>query len=248
MRISRSIVAVATFAAALALAAPATAGQRSIEEFVAAQGTYCIDDDGGGCLLFVPPVANFIGWTVSGETTLASVDYAGLANRPFDCGDGVLGEDNPFGTTTDGMVLERVLDDGRAEITVVLHTRNALTWVADTDFASGPLLFGHRVCDVLGGADAALGDSQLQAVFYNPSAGAPLPDLIELLFARFEDVVSLSFRSHADGSLRAAFGVEDGTPGRATVVETGTLFRTNFVGATEDGFPAERIILRVTGN
>ena len=48
--------------------------------------------------------------------------------------------------------------------------------------------------------------------------------------------------------LRAAFGVEDGTRGRATVTETGTLFRTSFGGATGDGFPAERTNLRVTGN
>lgn len=195
-----------------------------------------------------PPVANFVGWTVTGETTLASVDYAGLANRSFDCGDGMIGSDNPFGTTTDGMVLERPLDDGRAEVTVVLHTKNALTWVADSDFASGPLLFGHRVCDVIRGGDASLGDSQLQLVFYNPAPGAPLPDLMEILVERFPDLVSLSFRSQAEGSLRAAYGVTDGTHGRATVIETGTLFRSGFNGATGDGFPAERINLRITGN
>lgn len=238
----------ALLVAALAVAIPAQASMRSIQEFVAAQGTYCIDDGSGGCALIVPPVANFIGWTVNGETPVASVDYAGLANRPFDCGNGVIGTDNPFGTTTDGMVLERPLKDGRAEITVVLHTKNALTWVADGDFTSGPLLFGHRVCDVLGGADAALGDSQLQVVFYNSAPGAALPDLMELLIARFTDLISLSFRSSADGSLRAAFGVADGTHGRATVTETGTLFRTSFGGATGDGFPAERITLRATGN
>ncbi len=248
---SRSNVTLGLFvllALAVFLAAPAQAAQRPIQEFVAAQGTYCLDDGAGGCALFVPPVANFVGWTVNGETTVASVDYAGLANRSYDCGDGFVGNDNPFGTTTDGMVLERALNDGRVEVTVVLHTKNALTWVADGDFASGPLLFGHRYCDVLKGGDYALGDSQLQVVFYNSAPGATLPDLMELLFARFQDLVSISFRSQADGPLRSAFGVADGTHGRATVIETGTLNRTPWRGATGDGFPAEHINLRVTGN
>lgn len=225
---------------------PAAAAPRPIADFLSTQGTYCVDDGGGGCLLFVPPVPNFIGWTVTGETTVASVDYAGLANGTLDCGGGVSGTTS-FGTQADGTVIERPLPDGRVEVTVVLHTRNALTWVADGDFASGTLLFGQRVCDVLAGGQASLGDSQLQVVFINPGPGAPLPDLIELFVSRFNDLVSLSFRSQAEGALRAAFGVSDGTPGRATIVQTGTLFRTNFGGATGDGFPAERISLKVVG-
>jgi hypothetical protein len=71
---------------------------------------------------------------------------------------------------------------------------------------------------------------------------------MEIFIARFNDLVSLSFRAHAEGSLRSAFGVADGTQGRATVTQTGTLFRTTFGGATGDGFPAERISLRATGN
>lgn len=45
-------------------------------------------------------------------------------------------------------MVERPLADGRAEVTVILHTKNALTWVVDgDDFANGELLFGHRVPD-----------------------------------------------------------------------------------------------------
>ena len=224
-------------------------GDAPIQEFVNAQGTYCVDDGGGGCLIFVPPVPNFIGWTVTGESIVASVDYAGLANNgPVNCGGETLGAPNMFGTTTDGTVLERALDDGRAEITVVLHTKNALSWAADGDFGSGPLLFGHRLCDVLHGADAALGNSQMQVVFINPAPGAPLPDLMQLFVERFGDVVSLSFRSQADGTLRAAFGAVEGTHGRMQVTETGTLTRSGSQGATGDGFPAEHINLRATGN
>ena len=249
MKYSINLSTAAALAAAsilvAAAAAPHTyASTRPIQDFVSTQGTFCIDDGSGGCLLFVPPVPNFVGWTVSGETIVASVDYAGLANGAFPCGTA------NFGTQTEGTVLERPLRDGRAEVTVVLHTTNALTWVADSDFATGPLLFGHRVCNVLAGADAALSDSQLQVVFINSApAPAPLPDLLQLLFAPEpgQELISIYFNARATGTLRAAFGVPDGTPGRATVVQTGTLFRTHFGGATADGFPAERIDLRIVG-
>ncbi len=247
---SRRLLGLAALLALAAVtAAPAQAAQRSIEEFIAAQGTYCIDDGSGGCFVIVPPVPNFIGWTVTGETKAASVDYAGLANHPFDCGGGVIGGPNPFGTTMDGSVLERPLDDGRAEVSVVLHTHNALAWVADNnDFTSGPLLFGHRVCAALGGADFGLADSQLQVVFLNPRPGAPLPDLMELFVARFPDMLSISFRASGTGLLRDAFGVEDGTPGRVNIAQTGTLNLSGWHGATGDGFPAELINLRVVGS
>lgn len=35
---------------------------RSLEEFLAAQGTYCIDAGMGGCFDFTPPVPNTLGW------------------------------------------------------------------------------------------------------------------------------------------------------------------------------------------
>ena len=57
----------------------------------------------------------------------------------------------------------------------------------------------------------------------------------------------LSIKVHAAGTLREAFGVQDGTPGRLTCTQTG-LFFTNFQGATADGFPVESIDLRVVGS
>jgi hypothetical protein len=73
------------------------------------------------------------------------------------------------------------LADGRAEVEVRLQTENALTWVTDgcNDFATDPLLFGHRAPDVLGGAEPGLCDSFLQLTFMNTAPGAPLPDLIQ---------------------------------------------------------------------
>src|SRR5438105_15461101 len=93
--------------------------QRPIGDFVNAQGTFCIDDGSGGCLIFVPPVANFIGWDTLQEVPpqqgnvqpvrCASVDYAGLANAKFEELSGI-----SFGTTTSGTVTEHPLADGRA--------------------------------------------------------------------------------------------------------------------------------------
>jgi hypothetical protein len=126
------------------------------------------------------------------------------------------------------------LPDGRAEVTVTLHTTNALTWVAECcDFANGPLLFGHRPADVIGGADAALADSFFQISFINTEPGAPLPDLIQLFFAPApgQEYIHHVFRASANGRLRSAFGVPDGTPGKVTVAETGNIARSNFQAA-----------------
>jgi hypothetical protein len=221
----------------------AAATQRSIADFVAAQGTYCLDDGAGGCVLFVPPVANFFAWAAPSNLA-AAVDYAGLA-------DASLGY--VLGTTTSGTVTERPLDDGRAEVSVVLRTDSALSWaIAGTypnafDYRGAPLLFGARVPDVLAGATPALGQSQLTVVFVNPEPGAPLPDLLDLVGTRFADVRSIAFRASAAGALRAAFGVPDGAPGRLAVAQT-ALFATGFHGAVADGFPAERVELHAVGH
>jgi hypothetical protein len=177
----------------------------------------------------------------------ASVDYAGLANAKIEeLSVGTIS----FGTTTSGTITEHPLADGRAQVTVRLHTKNVLTWVVSGgDCASDSLLFGHRVPDVLAGADAALGESFLQVKFINTAPGAPLPDLEQLILApkpgqEFPSFISLTAR--ADGTLRGNFGVPDGTPGRAEVIQTG-LFMTKFKGATADAFPAERINLNAVG-
>ena len=220
----------------------ADAAARPIQEFVDAQGTFCVDDGMGGCFLFVPPIENFIGWADPEQLIAASVDYAGLAD---DFAGGA------FGTQFSGIVRERALRDGRAEVRVLLRTHNALTWVVDFsgfDF-NGPLLFGNRAPEVLDeGKIPALGQSFLHLTFINTAPGAPLPDLLQLAFApeAGQELLYLAFNSHADGLFHEMFGVPDGTPGRATVVQQG-LFMTGFMGAVGDGFPVERIKLQVVG-
>jgi hypothetical protein len=174
-----------------------------------------------------------------------------------------------LGTTVSGSVTERPLADGRAEVTVNLHTNNALAWATtldlslplDPQFNSNPLTFGSRAQDVATGATPALGDSHLRVVFKNTAPGAPLPDLICINAgpgcptaapcpAGFE-IDFLSVQENATGPLRAASGLgPDGTPGRLIVDQIGLIkpaIANGFKGALVDAFPVENIELRRIG-
>jgi hypothetical protein len=255
LSLARPVFLASTALLALAASsAPATADKaviRPIEDFVGAQGTFCFDDGAGGCLLFVPPIANFVGASDPAQDRCASVDYAGLADE------WLVDQDHAgLGTTTSGVVLERPLRDGRVEVKVNLHTRDALTWVIQgCDFAGGDLLFGARAPDVAEGAEPALCDSFLQSVFYNTLGGyqpgeEPLPDLLQLILDPEvgQELRAVSLVCNATGELRTAFGVPDGTPGRADIVEIAN-FRTPARGkGVAGGFPVERIDLHEVGH
>ena len=237
---------------------------RPIEDFLDRQGKFCIDVnfavsyedrivDGnfaGNCatgappLLFVPPIANFIGNSDSDTARSASVDYAGLAD--YWAG-------GAFGTSFSGTVTERPLADGRAWVEVSLSTDNALTWVVDGFDFNGPLLFGSRAPEAADGADSALGRSHYAVKFINTAAGADLPDLIQLVFfpEAGQELVSLKNNNQARGPLTANFGVAEGTPGHTHGVQVG-LFGNPQCGAESpsavaDCFPAEKIFLRARG-
>jgi hypothetical protein len=220
-----------------AVPAPASAptSPRPISDFVSQQGTFCFPDGRGGSVIFVPPLPNFIGWSDWRSGNNAWVDYAGLANAA--CG-------GDFGTQTRGTVIERPLPDGRADVTVTLHTTKALTWVIErcSDFAGATPVFGHRAADVLAGAEAALGESFLQLSFTNSAPGAPLADLMQLFFlpAPGQQLHKYVFYAMAKGPLRNAFGVPNSTPGMVTVAETGNTARSNIQAAV--------VNLRKTGN
>jgi hypothetical protein len=227
---------------------------RPIADFLSTQGTFCVPDGFGGCLLFVPPAPNFIGWSTifAGQTHVlfAGVDYAGLANT-------FLG--NPFGTTVDGTVIERPLADGRAEVRVLLFTENANTWVIDLDLAGDvlaqiagkPTLFGRRPQD--GGAHA-LGKSTFEVRFINSAPGAALPDLVQVFNVPDAGPAVLEFvgfTSQANGPLTAQFGVVEGTPGRCMIRQTGLNATYLKAGPKSrvalDAYPAELIELRPVG-
>jgi streptogramin lyase len=228
-------------AAAFAKVPSGSVTARPIEDFVDAQGTFCIPDGMGGCFLLVPPIENFVGFFAAGRVSV--VDYAGLSN---DAVEEESGGNISFGTELDGFVIERPLADGRAHVTVLLSTKNALTWIfSGGDFVTSPLLFGHRVSDVLDeGKEPALGTSSMLLVFINTAPGADLPDFVELVFfpQKGQEWSYISLRSQTDGPLREAFGVPDGTPGRATVKQLSI-----FIPPFFEGFPVEGIDLQILG-
>jgi len=89
-----------------------------------------------------------------------------------------------------------------------------------------------------------LSDSHLENTFIAATPGAPLPDLIQA--AEEFPVKDVFFRANGVGTLRAASGFPDGTAARSQVVQNGT-FQTRHMGATADGFPAERIMFLPVG-
>jgi len=241
---------------ALGVAPVASAAQRPISDFVNRQGTYCLQTDsqgnidcstshyggGPGCFLFTPPGPNLVGWSDPNANYFTLVDYAGLADQLLG---GVLG------TTTDGSINEVPQTDGRAEVSIVLNAHNALTWaITGLDSATGPLLFGHRVQDVAAGADAALGDCTLRLKFFNTAPGAPLPDFIQLLFCPDpgQQITFFGFTAQASGTLRANFGVSDGTPGRLECTQTGPVTTPCKKPPFFDCFPTEHIIISAVGH
>ncbi len=235
---------------------------RPIEDFVNQQGTLCIDSsfnvieplpDRSNCFLFVPPIENFIGSSDPKRLKLASIDYAGLANKWV--------EDNSdltLGTTFSGGITERPLKDGRFEVFVKLKTYNALTWVTGvTDLGfNGPLLFGHRAPDVVGGAEPAFCDSLFEIKFTVNYKDEPLPDILQLFIdpEAGQEVTQIKVECNALGPLHENEdeGWEEGTLGRAKINQR-ALFHPPVPDLVPDskpedkgvwdGFPVENIIL-----
>jgi hypothetical protein len=219
---------------------------RPISDFVNAQGS----TNG-----FLPPIPDFVGWTDDppngcNSTQFASVDYAGVAAAWLVASGGP-----SYGTTVGGSVTERPLADGRADVTVVLTTSNAITWVEalpPIDFANDPPTFGYKANALLANPSLqpALSTSLLQVEFTNTGMGAALPDIVTAFILGEalpgQSLLTLSFRSSGSGPLHANFGVPEGTPGSLNVSQTGLILHT-FKGCVGDAFPAEIVNLRATG-
>lgn len=189
---------------------------------------------------FVNAQTNVNGWTgpaqptgARGDDLFMLCDYAGVVTRRL------LALGGPdLGTTFSGTVTERPLPDGSAEVHVVLHTENA--FANGRDLKTFAIVFGHSLAQVVAGADAAIGTCDYDLTFVNTAPGAPLPDLA----AHAVTLDRVYFRGRALGTLRAAFGVPDGTPGRGEVVENGLAD----VPATADSWPAELVMFKVLGS
>jgi hypothetical protein len=219
-------------------------------------------------MCFTPPASAQLGASTAldkAPVRFALLDYTGLTAKYLLNNHGI-----QLGTTVAGTVHERPLADGRALVTVDLHTKNALGWAIDFDpagpasqFNDSPLLFGWRAQDLIADPSRtpALGDEHFRVVFTNTYPGAPLPDLVCInqgpdcpnvapCPSGFE-LEFLTAQASITGPLHELAGLgPEGTTGRLTVTQTGLIqpaIRNGFKGALADAFPAERVELRRIG-
>jgi hypothetical protein len=190
---------------------------------------------------------------------IAVVDYAGGANR-YLASQGY----KSLGTSVEGSIVEVPLSDGRAQVTVVLHTTNALTFASTWDASreappnqtaqNNKRLFGYTVSELLQDPHhnhPALAESHLILVFKNTAPLAPMPDLVKWLALGVADprleIDSLYFDANAEGVIHAAANLgPEGTAGRC-IVSQFALF-TGPVQGPDGGFFTEVVDLRPTGN
>jgi hypothetical protein len=230
MKNKSASLASALVAAALAVATPAAAGGKSgggsprpISDFVAAQAAV-------GCSVS----AELVGLVDPTTERVLFSDYGGVRNTARSLG---------LPTTYDGLVTERRLADGRTLVHVILDTTSALTWVSDLNSA---LQFGATPFLLQLGADPALGHSHLRLDFVHAQPpGGTLPTLSQLLFCPTPDqeVRSIEEVAYAEGTLHAAAGVPEGTPGAAQMTQVGLLSNTGISSGHPDLFPVEHVRL-----
>jgi len=109
------------------------------------------------------------------------------------------------------------------------------------------VLFGDNQPQVAGGAAPALGSCTFRVILHGPSAGAPLPDLNELLIGCGDwSFIRVSFAGQANGTL------PNGSAAMLQVTETGLLVTAGVANPNSrvalDGFPAEHIYIRAIGH
>ena len=148
-----------------------------------------------------------------------------------------------------GGVTKSVLPDGRAHVSVILHTWNAVCWGFQGNGA-GTLLpaFGYNPSQVYNGiGPASLGDGMMAIEFTMPSPDTPLPPyrLIGNATYPMESVIAVV---NCSGELRDASGFPDGTPGNAHTTQRG-LFTTGIPSGcpAADCWPAEKVQFKATG-
>ncbi|HEY2018398.1 MAG TPA: hypothetical protein VGH38_33060 [Bryobacteraceae bacterium] len=176
-------------------------------------------------------------WEDPTTNRLIYLDFAGKINEYIVAHGGT-----SLGTTLSGTIMERPLKDGTAEISLVLHLQNAVTYA----YQDSKLVFGHTPLQIAGGADPALATINLNMKFTISAPGAPLSDLTDIIFIQ-QKIGFNQLTAIGQGTFRAAYGVPDGTPGFVQTTDTGVLQSHGNGGPRGDSYPVEHIDFHVQG-
>jgi hypothetical protein len=199
----------------------------TIDDFVAAQGTYCTATGG-------PTGCTSLFGADGPSDVLVWCDYSA---SPFLCFSADLGPDERFvheqtGDAVvaryDGQVTERRLSDGRRLVQIILHGDNVITsaideaalqvYYADPVGIAQAMVMGESPYELAHHLrPATRGDLKFDLELVLPERYAGLPDLVEVFNAPPAGMEFRSFRfvSNVQGVTRRAFGdVPAGTPAR----------------------------------
>lgn len=151
---------------------------RPISDFIASQGTYCAPGQNGECVQYVAPTANLVYFYDNRQDRMLFVDYAGLAARWLRQ-QGAPSIEHEIS----GGIVEEKMEDGSALLTISFTANNVLSYAVQTpDLATGPLLFGQRVQDMVNPTmPAAMGQVHMKIQIMNPAPGMPIPDLMQII-------------------------------------------------------------------
>ena len=151
---------------------------RPVSDFLDAQGTEST---------FFPPVPDYAGWAGADFATFALVDYAGVADAYVQGQPGYGSWERWTYDSHESSVLECLLRNGRAEITVHLKSENAMGFAQsiaaltdnEFDFFVTPTIFGDKVQATPG--KWAFGWSELTTTFTIAAPGSDLPDWLSVV-------------------------------------------------------------------
>lgn len=196
------------------VAARASAGgstsRSTIDQFVAAQGTYCGID---GRFCHPLGIGSILGWSGPSGSPAATLDFAGVNAAWYLENIGV-----DFGYSSSGTVRERRLADGRRLITVNLRFENTLL-AAYPDFSSLDPLVGADFTEY-GTVEPVTASGTVMIRMILPRDYVGLPDIMQVIFEPLPgmELLQLVANARAEGTLRRDFdGIAAGTEVRVRV-------------------------------
>ncbi len=222
MRIKRWLLVV--FVLLLPMVVLAQVTHRPVEDFTSAQATV-------------------MGWLAGDSPFGASTDLGGVVNRYLathsNCAQPTLN------TSFSGDITEKALPDGRTQVHVILHGKNAFMRAYLVE--DGTPVLGHSRAQVCAGAAPAVGDFVMVLDFiHNRPPGGALPDLFFFGAEPGQELKGLLVNATATGPLNSHPDVADGTMGVLHVVQR--LINVNGNGIPgKDNWPAEIINLTPIG-